>query len=360
VQKRTSVLQRKVPLEPAPHLPARVAPQTRKQGAWIALLVFLGLPVVIMAVVLVMVSGVFAKPSWWTSYPVIADVDGDGVDDVIGFDRNVSRDRMKLTAFSGKTGHVLWHTASLGTYTTAYQSGIYAAPGVVVLWDQTAHVTGFDLKTGVKRWSVSAAEVVKGACSAGNAVVLSTADKRQWSLDLTTGALAANGTGCTPDTHGAFDAMTGAHEKEDAHPKVDGMSVDNVYTRGTGPTIALGSRSPGTAVPMIAALDASGAVLWKADIPGHDPLTANTGTPRSAAISDTLVAVTYERSRATPTLVVFDRTKGTRLYEIDMHKTMMNVLASVTITNASVLVSLWGSLQAFDPKTGATQYTIGD
>ena len=112
---------------------------------------------------------------------------------------------------------------------------------------------------------------------------------------------------------------------------------------------------------MVAGLSPDGKLLWKMDVPGHDPLKADMGEPKAVGISDNEVAVAYMMNdHNVPAFVTaFDRASGARRFDVQLAKTFMNVLSSVTITKQEVAVSSWGSLQAFDPATGKRLFVVG-
>lgn len=363
VQRRTQVFQLPVRLAPPTrNEPIRVAREVRSgSGGLIGGLIVLAIIGGIVALILKKANVFGTEISWDGAVPVVADVNGDGVEDFVGWDRNVQKDTMKLTAFSGKNGSIVWQTGSLGKYNDVYQDGLFYAGGAILVWDQAAHLQAFDAKGGAKRWRVDTSEIVKGACSAGDQVIVQTADGKQWTVAMANGALAAAQTAsCEPDTSPWHD-VTGGRKIREREVEIDGMHVDSVIQSGAGPLIAAGYRYPGTGVPMVAAVSPDGKLLWKMDVPGHDPLKADTGEPKAVGISDKEVAVAYQMNdHNTPAFVtVFDRATGTRRFDVQVAKTFMNVLSSVTITKQAVAVSLWGSLQTFDPTTGKRLFVIG-
>lgn len=366
VQRRTQFFQIPVRLPPAAtHEPQRVARQVRSSGGkWVlAITLFcgLGIPVLVIGGLIAGKLGAFDSTYWDGSHLAIADVNGDGVDDFIGLDRNIRKDQMSLAAFSGKDGKQIWKTPALGTYNDIYQDKMVVAGELVVLTDQTAHIDGFDVKTGAKRWRATASEVAT-PCKAASPMV-KTKDGNVFAVGAADGKLTAASTPCE-EVDAGFHPAGGATEiREHRHDiKIDGMSVDSTYARGDGPQIAIGNKSPGTSIPMVAALDASGKMLWKAEVPGHDPLTASTGRPKAIAIGDKDVAVVYERSKNKSgwELTVFDRATGARKFEVPGKKTTMKVVSFAQMSRTAVAVSTWGSLQVFDLASGKLMYTIGE
>ncbi len=368
VQRRTQVLQLPIRLPPpAEHEPRHVAKEVRTGTGKLALAVTLiagvGAPLAVIGAMIARSLGAFDTTYWDGGHLAIADVDHDGVDDFIGLDRNVRKDRMQLAAFSGKDGHTIWRTPSLGTYNAIYEDEMVVAGDVIVLADKLAHVDGYDLKTGAHRWRATASEVATPCRSpAGAPAIVKTKDGAVWTVGLADGKLERTNAACDEIDFG-LHPVSGASEVRghSFETKVAGMYVDAVYARGDGPRIVVGNKDPGTSIPMVAAIDGSAATLWRAEVPGHDPLTVKTGRPEYLAISDREVAVVYEREDKAPwELVVLDRATGARRFEVIGKKSQMDVVASVAISRTAVAVSTWGMLEVFDHASGKLLFTRGD
>jgi len=356
VQRRTSFLElpKKLP-PPEKHEPKPVAREIRSRSGTLKLVALLvitcGLPLAFTAAI---IGWTFVRTEWEGHHLSVVDVNGDGVEDYVGFARNTSRDRLYLTAYSGKDGSELWQTPSLGTYIANYQDSI-AAGGVVgleieMVADKLAHLDAYELKTGALRWHVDTPEVVTSGCHSerGEPPRLQTADQRVWSVDIATGKLSPAAGDCT---------STGPIEVG-LHANVNGMEVQAIYAAGTGPRIAFGYRSPGSRVPMVAALDVDDKVLWKSEVSGHDPLTVKQETPHFAIV-DAAIALVYERSTGDRyNLVVFDRATGKRRFEVPLAK-KPRVISGVRFTKDTVAVQTWGTLQVYELATGERRFVVG-
>jgi hypothetical protein len=377
IQRRSQIFQLPRPMAPARDQdPAAVARQVRNGGRALALAML----VVVLAVGAVVVakagSRVFGKKLSWdgAGAPLVGDLDKDGVEDLIGFARYVDGDTMTLAAYSGVDGHVLWETPRLGTYTEVYRQALVLAAPVIVRADMVANLYGYDAATGTQLWKQSAGEQVKRFCASATpgTIVLETADKRWLSLPLATGVMAP-ASPLAPE-HGRDReglppclAIAEAHEKvagvildKPDRIAVPGMRVDRILARGDGLRLAVGYRDPGTAVPMVAALDAADAVVWKSDIPSTDPLRAATHQADLVTLTDDLVAMVYEHQDGPPSTTVVERATGKRLWETRMKERSGQVLAGVTATRSYVAVSTWGLLYVYDATSGALKFTIGD
>jgi outer membrane protein assembly factor BamB len=305
-----------------------------------------------------------ATLGWDSAVPIVGDLDGDGIDDVIGIGRYVQADEMKLTAVSGKDGHTLWQTPSLGDYDAIYRSKLALANGVVLRadTDKRAHVEAFDAKTGAKKWEQTPSEVVDKLCRTASGVVIVTKDKRGWTFEPTTGALSP---AVAPEPCDELSGDLRFRSVDEPHRDVtiDGMHHSHILG-DKPPFIATGVKDPGSSIPMVAALDGDGHLLWKAEVPGTNPLGARLGDPQLVAYDDTDIAVAYERdsSREPPRVVSFERATGKRRFEVPAkHEGDASTwLHGIALGKQAVFVAVDNSLQAFDRTTGKLLWFVGD
>lgn len=383
VQRRSTILQRPLPLPAAARgLPsAQVARQhVSPLGKLLVTLPLLGILAGIVAPIAVCVSEGREKAAarngmrWGGGGPaLLADVDGDGTEDAIGLVRYVlDGDRVHLAAFSGKDGHRLWQSARLGTY-SEINSGRLAIAGATLVWaDKRGTLRGFAGRTGAASWTTALGDVAKAMCWGPSRAQIDvmTADRRWQRVTLADGAAtpapdrAREPCDALPNddprelTDGAGTVVTDAFG--DNVPAVPGMRVTKLVERRGGPRIAIGTRSPGTAVPMIAAVDAAGAVRWKAEVPSSDPLTVEASAPEWFAVGSDDVAVLYEREDLRPPVLAgFDAATGARRWEAAVAKGTTIVVRGVSLSGDSVFVSSWGHLQVFDRATGHQRFMVG-
>ena len=311
--------------------------------------------------------------SWDSGTALITDVDGDGVDDVIGLISDSVKPSPSLAAFSGQDGRRLWETTLGADRTTT----LALAGATIVRGDTVGMVYAYAVSTGAERWHQPAAERVEQLCAGAgpDEILLQTADHRWLQVPLLSGVMTPladrahkrphrNGVRdgvapprCTPlqraDT-GAFNSATILGE---APSRVNGMSIRHVLARGNGPRIAYGDRSPGTSVPMLAAFDAAGHVTGRIDVPTSDPLRAKWPSNYLVALTDDAVVVVYETSSGQPMLVSIDRATGLHRWETGAEKVMR--MTGIAVSRTAVAVAGWDLLQVFDLERGRAMYVIG-
>ncbi len=325
--------------------------------------------------------------TWATGLPLVADVDGDGGDDLIGLTRNVmDGDRAQIGAFSGATGTPLWRGERLGTYSDTVQAVLYLAGDHVLMATPGGELRSFGTRDGAPRWTTAMGERIDAACAIGGEaerVMVGTSDRRWHVITLVDGArrdaaepkrvggrdrkitpmawvqgtLAADT--CLPLPSSGREAMPGlttADSWAKGLPSVDGMSLARVVRRGDGPVVAIGGKTPGTAVPMLAVLDGK-RVRWSAAVPSSDPLQARAEDEHVTVSGDAVFQVWQDKDG--PRLAAFDLADGRRRWDVALDKDQARVVVGAMIVGGRVLVAGWGGLQAFDAADGKPVYSLG-
>jgi PQQ-like domain len=409
VQKRSRVLQvpQRLPLA-MPHMPPLVAQQRVSWAAFVPLVIIpvaVGAGVLYSTMLLRRSPSVASAPStgagpvaakdatsWAGFVPVTADVDGDGVDDFIGLSRNVlDGDRAQLAAYSGKTGASLWSGPRLGTYGEMVAGVIAVRGDRVLIATPDGSIHGFDRATGATQWTVQIGEKVERMCSGPGAdqVIVLTADDSAWLLDRdgnhskTTKPLRfdrphefhnkvlarfravgveAPADLCVRIDNHTWDGPVGLLTISNwtTLPTVRGMYVKQLVRRPGGPVVAIGYKSPGTQVPMLAALDGD-RTRWAVEVPVRDPLNTYRDD-NNTALSATGVYAIYQPGGASSSswLSGFSLDDGHRLWDVEVTGDGMATPVSGVITSGdAVVVSTWSGLIVVDQATGVVRMRVG-
>ncbi|HEY1813862.1 MAG TPA: PQQ-binding-like beta-propeller repeat protein [Kofleriaceae bacterium] len=357
VQRRTRVLQRP---QAMPRAQSNEPPRVAREAVRLAGIAQVAFAVVVAVGLLTFVTRRIFSQQWMGGAPLIVDVDGDGVPDLVGEIRALRADRITIAAFSGVDGHKLWETNSLGDYAHVHSSrGAALADGVLVWAAGLGNITGYDLKSGKKRWSARAEDAIQRMCTGvPGQLSVRAATGTWWTLTLATGTLRPE----TAPTTCVAPARADPHASElDVVPTgalhVDGMSIQQVIAHGSGPKIALGWRTPGSGLTMLAAVDDSGATLWHVVVSTDDRWVAALSA-LSVVVDDRDVAVVYwHDSPIAARLAVFDHTSGTRRFDVALDKTGSTADGIALMPNA-VAVSQFGNLQIYDRVTGHQKFVI--
>lgn len=327
------------------------------------------------------------RSMWAGRSPVLIDLDGDGTRDVIGIVRYVlDEDRCHLAAFDGKTGKQRWQSESLGSFSSFGQVKFAGVGSQLLMASDGGTLSARDAKTGTQLWQVNLNEKVDVMCATGEqAVIVGTADQK-WSRIDDTGAqqpatkLLRLDRDYTSD--GAYEMFerAGVEQSDVCVPlgqtydgpshhlsmrnwgdaaKIENMYIDRFVRRAGSPeTIAVGYKTPGTAVPMLAKLEGRKAA-WIADIPAKDPLVSRFDD-KNFALSDRAAFALYTTSSPPSTrLTAFALATGKRLWDREIPTTTGFVPEGLSVTGDVVMLATWQHLQAYSVVDGSDRFTIG-
>jgi outer membrane protein assembly factor BamB len=173
--------------------------------------------------------------------------------------------------------------------------------------------------------------------------------------------------------------------------KIDGMAVSDLVTLldQPGQQVAMGYKSPGTRIPMVAYLRQPGSesedggeedaaakkrksrkrgkvnrapkpeLVWASELPALDPLSTKEGPTEFVAISQGYIAAMYSPKSGAPHLVCFSREGGQRLWDLAMPG-RTSVVTGIEISGDRIYVTQWGRLDAFELERGSHVFAIGD
>lgn len=327
------------------------------------------------------------RSMWAGRSPMLIDLDGDGTRDVIGLVRYVlDEDRCHLAAFDGKTGKQRWQSESLGAYSALSQAKFAGVGSQILMASAGGSLSARDAKTGAQVWEVALDEKVDIMCAAGEqAVIVGTADQRWVRLDNTGAQQPASkllrlDRDYTNDKAYEMFQRAGVEQSDvcvslghtfdgPSHllsmrnwgdtVKVENMRIERFVRRAGSPdTLAVGYKSPGTSVPMLAKLDGSKAA-WVAEIPAKDPLVSRF-EEKNVALSDGAVFALYTTSSPEVTrLTAISLSTGKRLWDRQIPTTTGFVPEGLSVTGDVVLLASWQHLHAYSVLDGSDRYRIG-
>lgn len=282
------------------------------------------------------------------------DLNGDGVLDLV---LHVTRDRKsRYLALDGKTNQQLWRTP--GFDDRKPPNAAVTSTGHLFAWaDRGATLTSYP--EGRRAWATPMGEEIKRICTSKEPhhVVVDLADGRRQRVDQRSGAQAsADGAGpchalpmlgpnSRPIVRDALQQSTAGLAPEAfpgaiscssgllitpagmvrqrnpcraklAGAKKKGFGIDAMFPVAGGKWVLLGTRYPGTAVPMVG-MGAPGRIDWAREVPKIDPTTATTGMPLGYAVLDGLVVVADDAGPAAR-LVAFALPNGEQAWELEL------------------------------------------
>ena len=288
--------------------------------------------------------------------PMPLDANGDGVDDIVLEVTSLGETtKLHFGAFDPATGKELWRTEALGASGEQNKAATVRGRLIVTLRNT---VQGFDGRTGKRAFSTALPELPEALCQHPSGVAVLTKDKKLYPVDLGSGALGAPvpgaryahepGTRCVDlDPADASNGSTLIDADEAPYrDKVKGMQVADVLGVGESKrAFVLGTRQPGTRVPMLAAFDGD-RLLWSQELPGSEPLLAKEGEPTAVAVGSGRVLAAYERSdREELRVVCIELQSGKRSWEVALPE--RDFFTSFGITDRYVVVRGFGKASSF-------------
>jgi hypothetical protein len=308
--------------------------------------------------------------------PMVADVDADDVEDIVGFYRLLEgSDSIRyLGAFAGKDLTRIWHTQALGK---AGDNLVAAVSGdLVAVTDSNNQLYVLALSDGKPRTSIQLSDRADAMCANPDEpgeIWMQQVDEVTQLLDLKTGKreTAPRPSWCPADAdliqegacwHQEYQRKRQARA-ECISPKgfagSDGFEPE--YVLGSGDhRVAMGAKAPGTAIPMAAGYSADGAqVLWtrKLAAPGQTP------APSVVELADLLgdrAVFMYELKGDGARLAALDASTGTTEWDVLIPRSDDGSEASTfRVTSSRVYLPHWTWLEVFDAATGKHVGTIG-
>jgi len=437
VQRREGVFERKVHLPPqvavhVQNLPVAIQTHTKRFVVFMLVLT-IGLPIAITGMVGFLVCNQKkkvartiaaakaksqARHSWsvHSAVPMLADVNGDGVTDIIGRIRYFRKaPNLVYAAVDAKTGAHIWESAAMADKNLSQSRGAIVG-GRLLLADALGAITAFNLKDGKELWKAPLGERVDSICGgpSGTALVR-LKDKRTKQVSVKDGGVTdvtdpvckwvpTDRDDAPPEgIHFPTKSPSSGGKKVSALP---GMSVGKVWERSAdGAMFALGTRKPGTRVPMIARFkmndklpekpprfrrngmsraeyrearrahskkmrayytalrESRGTTLWKADVPGVNALKASTGAPEHIGVGQTILLVPYSlRSGPIRTRVAaFAIADGKRLWDVSVPKggPGSNRIEHLGMSKTHAFVSYGSNLAVLQLADGKLMFSLG-
>lgn len=275
------------------------------------------------------------QPPIWqgTDNVFIADVDGNGTPELVGRGRRVNAgDIVMLIARELATGKMLWVGDVMGTYTETYQGSLALDGDRLLYASETGEVRAYSTAAGKLLWKAQLDERVEAFCVSGTPATVEAlgADHEIRTLDRATGAVTAKRKSRTcprlpTDDKTPFELAKASGRHNTRLDAQLGLYVDAVLVGPTGARVASGSRTTGTRVTTIAALEPLGLPIKPAEVraPGPerwrataavDGLAAD-GAPRTMVVGEREVCIVYYAK--TYMLACWALADGKRLFDAE-------------------------------------------
>jgi hypothetical protein len=329
--------------------------------------------------------------------PLLADVDGDRVEDVLVMTTAYVEGawRSYFSAYDGRTGTKRWQTPELGK--SAYQLRNAVLSGTLLVADDAAKLTAYRVTSGEKLWTMAIGDKLERYCLPPHEgrVRLRIQDESQIDVELATGTrfIVAGKPDCKP-------ASADERPRELGHPRGWKSEVmpEQLESYGCGSTrfmgdynfvledrcgprlkvdserlasfrpgsiarymngfLIVGHKSPGSRIPMVG-FARPGNLVWSSVLPASEPLEFGEGAPNKLAISGDVVVLAYEyRSGSKSRATAFDIATGKRFWDVELPPPLGRpdqIVASAT----AAFVCGNSALVALALGDGKKQFSIG-
>ncbi len=328
------------------------------------------------------------RPSWLPhQQAILNDLTGDDVADPIGWARYYGQPNtpQHLVALNGATGAQLWQSE---LFSSDDWSDIRVA-GVgdhLVVADTTGMLRAIATASGKTQWTAPLGERVRRFCARTPTGVLAYLDDdRAVEAALATGSITPKGTVNRLDL--ACEQLAGIWPGDDPRVPVEtsydiyggrldieGLDTGRVVRpEGSPLAFALGMRSVGTHVPMVAAFSVpaswpprgeggSFSATWKVAIAGATPGSAAAKSPAVAWFSEGRLYTSYSTtgSPALEHLVCLDGATGAQVYDVVLEGVQGGRLDGLAGAGKLLYVTHAGGLDVFDAATGAHARHLSD
>ena len=310
--------------------------------------------------------------------PAVADVNGDGVADIIGryaVNEN-SKSMIYVGAFDGQTFARLWKAGPYGDI-SANHAHMYThfvvTPAHVLVTDHSSMVHILDRKSGTEQRSARLSDRANGGCAApdGEQAWIEVADEKHVSVDLASGGVSDMArpkwcrgeiqlSGSSRCWHSDFQRnRRGRADCIDPRKlaKAEGFGADYALVAGEV-TVALGHKKPGTRLPMAAAY-VEGKAVWVRNIAGDAQATVGEGTPSVADVAFGRVIIHYQLDQKWR-LISLDVTDGKTQWDVLVPNTTWSDESElVLVTEGKIYLPSSHYLHIFDTASGRLIATIG-
>ncbi|RKH04895.1 hypothetical protein, partial [Corallococcus carmarthensis] len=301
--------------------------------------------------------------------PAFVDVNGDGTEDIVG---HVSRHeggsefRHFIAAFDGRTFQKLWESLPSEGPDASSRTKVIAQNGRLVMSEQRA-VDLLELETGKRLGRVPLTDSPRRLCippGDTTSVWVEVVDHQHLLFDTRTATAkpaprAPKGCATPPLSPQTCNMSRPAEHpttcERSSYPPSDirGFSTKYLY-RANGYTLSLGTRWPGTQVPLVA-LYAPGnrKPLWHGVVAERDPLELRDTAPEVGEITQDAVYVVYELEKGGQRLVRRDLRTGAVTWDVALPEARsISMLTALWVRDGRVYVPQWGDLHVLDAATG--------
>lgn len=339
---------------------------------------------------LVAESGPARQYRWESGRPFLADLDGDGTQDVIGIIQVMGQPELAIVAISGANWRVMWETPIGDRSTMPEQPRLrFVAPQgqPIVLFAMGAAIRAFEGKTGQQKWVANLPDKTAAMALEGENLWIRSIDESTHTLALISGALTPTkaspskdakplrtdyGYDLIPDNDmlelesGTFADLRLEHAycpPELLELQLDGQRWDPIpctWKHG----LAWASRDKGTAVPFLIGYEpGKHTERWRVQLtaPGSlETIDAGFNQPRGEFVDDdAIISFSPSTANGTVTLRRISMLDGSTKWEHRLERKLTENLDGMVIGEQRLYANHGGCLVVMDVATGQELERLG-
>jgi outer membrane protein assembly factor BamB len=288
----------------------------------------------------------------WAGAPILVDIDGDGVEDVIGQWTVTERDKPRVVVglVDGKTRRIVWTFAVDPKRGTSSGFPVALANRAIVAGGAKPEAYVLDSKTGKLLGTVDLPGKAHAIQARGGLAWVDTDDGKGVSVDVDTARVIAGAS--RPDWAPQDARTTCPHaicRPSWESPKITDMNIVEVRLDPTSDdAIAVGRKENGTHLPMLAGYSLSKkTVTWTHLFASPD--TSDGGTPQRVTIARGRVYFEYSDAKSVH-LAAVSASTGQVLW--DVKRDDWRSASSIVVGATSIYVTARWKLLVIDPRSG--------
>ncbi len=304
-----------------------------------------------------------------------ARINGDDIDDILllGTYRDDKRTRrLYLFAFDGASFARIYRTGPFGDFSenrAASRTNMTVAGSYVLVTDYKATAHVLDLASGKELRAVGLTDRAQVLCpdpADPDRVWIEVSDKRHVTMKVSTTTLAPSKrrpTWCPRSNRMGCRAIGGAFTCDRSsrrRGRAKGFRPDTRFTMG-GHNIALGTRSPGSSWPMVAAYAPNtGKRLWARALVQDVTASVKERAPQHASVAGGRVIADYQLGKNEYRMVALDATSGAQQWDVRIPATGFAIMRYAIVASPTrIFVPNEGVIHVFDAATGKLLGTAG-
>jgi outer membrane protein assembly factor BamB/DNA-directed RNA polymerase subunit RPC12/RpoP len=334
-------------------------------------------------------NGLDRQYRWESGRPFVADLDGDGTEDLLGLIQVMGNTTLSIVAISGADWHVMWETDIGDRATMPEQPRLrFVEDQATVVFAMGAAIRAFDGKTGQQKWVANLPDKTDVMVRDGDQLWARSIDESIHSIALATGAVTPatgtpNPTAKPLRTDYGYDLIPSNRQLDLGYEAFADVRIDTAFcppellevqfepVRGFGAVpctwkhgLVWASRSKGTSVPFLIGYEpATKQERWRQQLtaPGSlETIDSGFNQPRAEFIADdALISFSPSNANGAATIRRISMADGATQWETTLGRNMTENVDGMVIGKNRVYVDHGGCMVVLELATGKEIERLG-